>query len=89
VFDWGIKVNRLTYDLEDEKMLKEIYCKWNESPVDMGSVVPQYHLFDAVAKTGHRIVLSGDGADELSYFSFTFWWIRFYYHNIHITRFGS
>jgi asparagine synthase (glutamine-hydrolysing) len=62
---WGIKVNRLTYDLNDEDMLKEIYCKWNESPVDMGSVIPQYHLFDAVAKTGHRIVLSGDGADEL------------------------
>lgn len=62
---WGIKVNRLTYDLENDNMLKEIYCKWNESPVDMGSVVPQYHLFDAVAKTGHRIVLSGDGADEL------------------------
>jgi asparagine synthase (glutamine-hydrolysing) len=62
---WDIKVNRLTYDLNDENMLKEIYCKWNESPVDLGSVIPQYHLFDAVAKTGHRIVLSGDGADEL------------------------
>jgi asparagine synthase (glutamine-hydrolysing) len=62
---WGIKVNRLTYDLSDESKLTEIYCKWNETPVDLGSVIPQYHLFDAVAKTGHRIVLSGDGADEL------------------------
>ena len=62
---YGIKVNRLTYDLTNENMLKEIYCKWNETPVDLGSVVPQFHLFDAVAKTGHRIVLSGDGADEL------------------------
>ena len=62
---WGIKVNRLTYDLSDESKLTEIYCKWNETPIDLGSVVPQYHLFEAVAKTGHRIVISGDGADEL------------------------
>ena len=27
--------------------------------------MPQYHLFEAVKKTGHRIVISGDGADEL------------------------
>ena len=62
---YGIKVNKLTYDLNDKSMLKEIYCKWNETPIDLGSVIPQFHLFDAVAKTGHRIVLSGDGADEL------------------------
>lgn len=62
---WGIKVKRLTYDLEDKTKLSEIYCKWNETPIDLGSVIPQYHLFEAVAKTGHRIVISGDGADEL------------------------
>tara|TARA_R110000744_G_scaffold191095_2_gene310363 strand:- start:158 stop:1531 length:1374 start_codon:yes stop_codon:yes gene_type:complete len=62
---YGIKVNRLNYDLADGETIREIYCKWNETPVDLGSVIPQYHLFDAVAKTGHRIVLSGDGADEL------------------------
>jgi len=61
---WNIKVTRLTYDL-DESSLKPIYCNWNESPIDLGSVVPQYHLFEAVAKTGNRIVISGDGADEL------------------------
>ncbi len=44
----------------------KIYTKWNESPVDMGSVVPQYHLFDAIKKGSNtRIVISGDGADEL------------------------
>ena len=62
---WGITVERLSYDLSDDSLLQSIYCEWNESPIDLGSVVPQYHLFEAVAKTGHRIVLSGDGADEL------------------------
>lgn len=64
---WGIKVNQLEYNMEmDEKKLQEIYFKWNESPVDMGSVIPQYFLFDAIKKnTNTRIVLSGDGADEM------------------------
>jgi asparagine synthase (glutamine-hydrolysing) len=64
---WGIKVNELNYsmDMDDEK-LNDIYFKWNESPVDMGSVVPQYLLFEAIKKgTNTRIVLSGDGADEM------------------------
>ena len=64
---WGIKVNRLEYNMDpDNSNLNEIYFKWNESPVDMGSVVPQYHLFEAIKKgTNTRIVLSGDGADEM------------------------
>ena len=68
---WNIESKRLNYsiDLESEegqRNLKEIYKKWNESPVDMGSVVPQYHLFDAIKKGSNtRIVISGDGADEL------------------------
>lgn len=68
---WEIESKRLKYDidLESEKgkqELIEIYKKWNESPVDMGSVIPQYHLFDAIKKeTNTRIVISGDGADEL------------------------
>jgi asparagine synthase (glutamine-hydrolysing) len=65
---WGIKVNRLDYsmDSEDPKFLDELYYKWNESPVDLGSVVPQYYLFDAIKKgTDTRIVISGDGADEM------------------------
>ncbi len=69
--EWGINVTRLKYDvdLKDEAViedLKEIYCKWNETPIDLGSVVPQYNLFKAVKEqSGHRIVISGDGADEL------------------------
>lgn len=68
---WGIKVNNLDYfmntdDADFQNKLKEIYLQWNESPVDLGSVIPQYMLFDAVKKgTNTRIVLSGDGADEL------------------------
>ena len=68
---WGINVTRLKYDmnLDDENViedLKEIYCKWNETPIDLGSVVPQFNLFKAVKeKSGNRIVISGDGADEL------------------------
>ena len=68
---WNVKSTRLSYniDLETEEgknNLKRIYKNWNESPVDMGSVVPQFHLFEAIklgSKT--RIVISGDGADEL------------------------
>lgn len=68
---WQIKSHRLNYsiDLEDEEereKIQEIYTRWNESPIDMGSVVPQYHLFEAIKKgTNTRIVISGDGADEL------------------------
>ena len=68
---WDVESKRLNYNIDIEsdsgkKNLIEIYKKWNESPVDMGSVVPQYHLFDAIKKGSNtRIVISGDGADEL------------------------
>jgi len=68
---WGVESKRLNYNIDIEsdsgkKNLIEIYKKWNESPVDLGSVVPQYHLFDAIKKGSNtRIVISGDGADEL------------------------
>ncbi len=61
----GKEVSFLDYSM-DESKIKEIYQKWNEGPIDLGSVIPQYHLFEAVKKFGgYRIVLSGDGADEL------------------------
>jgi asparagine synthase (glutamine-hydrolysing) len=57
--------NFLDYSMDEEKNAL-IYALWNESPIDLGSVIPQYHLFDAVKRnTGYRIVLSGDGSDEL------------------------
>ena len=59
------EVDFLDYSM-DESRLKEIYQVWNEGPIDLGSVVPQFHLFEAVKNFGgYRIVLSGDGADEL------------------------
>lgn len=68
---WNVESKRLKYDIdleseEGKRGLIDIYKTWNESPVDMGSVVPQYHLFDAIKKGSNtRIVISGDGADEL------------------------
>lgn len=68
---WEVESKRLSYSMDgskslSDKELMEIYTKWNESPVDMGSVIPQYHLFDAIKKGSNtRIVISGDGADEL------------------------
>jgi asparagine synthase (glutamine-hydrolysing) len=37
----------------------------HQSPVDLGSVHPQAILGQAVNKTGYRVCLTGDGADEL------------------------
>jgi len=68
---WEISSHRLKYSMDTDDannldFLKEVYRKWNESPVDLGSVIPQYHLFDAIKKGSKtRIVISGDGADEL------------------------
>lgn len=38
---------------------------YNESPVDLGSVVPQYLLCEAIKNEGYRVAITGDGADEL------------------------
>jgi len=38
---------------------------FNETPQDLGSVVPQYLLSREIAKEGINVCLSGDGADEL------------------------
>jgi asparagine synthase (glutamine-hydrolysing) len=54
----------LDYSMQDDH--REIYRRWNESPIDLGSVVPQYHLFDAIRRNSEfRVVISGDGSDEL------------------------
>jgi len=59
------KVNFLKYDMDDS-LNQMIYQYWNETPIDLGSVIPQYHLFKAIKdNSNQRIVLSGDGADEL------------------------
>jgi asparagine synthase (glutamine-hydrolysing) len=54
----------LDYSMGDDH--SEIYKKWNETPIDLGSVIPQYHLFEAIKReTDFRVVISGDGSDEL------------------------
>jgi asparagine synthase (glutamine-hydrolysing) len=61
--DFGFKYKKVDYDIDyltDEELL-DIYLKM-ESPIDLGSVIPQYKLFKQISD---RIVLTGDGADEL------------------------
>lgn len=67
---YDVKVTRLKYDiqnvLDDPNLFLEIYRNTNESPIDLGSVVPQYYLMKAIGDLGdYRICLTGDGADEL------------------------
>jgi asparagine synthase (glutamine-hydrolysing) len=38
---------------------------YNESPVDLGSMLPQYKLAEAIYKTDTHVTITGDGADEL------------------------
>lgn len=55
----GISLEVLPYQTKDE--IEEAFT-WNETPIDLGSVVPQHKLMSIVPE---RIVLTGDGADEL------------------------
>lgn len=38
---------------------------YHQEPIDLGSLVPQAALSDAVGRTGTRVCLTGDGADEV------------------------
>lgn len=52
-------------DFEERSVdLKEVLYV-NESPVDLGSMLPQYFLARELQKHGVHVALSGDGADEL------------------------
>ena len=67
---YNVEVKHLNYNqndvLSDNDLFREIYLKVNESPIDLGSVVPQYYLMKAIAEVGdYRVVFTGDGADEL------------------------
>lgn len=59
----AVKSEHIPLSIEETKGEEAIY--YNESPVDLGSVVPQYQLCKAVSKAGFRVVITGDGADEL------------------------
>ena len=52
-------------DLSDYSVSKEEAIRRNQTPVDLGSVVPQAQLANALKEKGIHVVLSGDGADEL------------------------
>jgi len=56
-----LKVQKLTLDNVDLK--KALF--YNESPVDLGSVMQQYALSKAIVREGINVCISGDGADEL------------------------
>lgn len=53
-----VSIDEKTYDIN-----KILY--YNESPFDLGSMVPQYLLAEEIKKHGINVILSGDGADEL------------------------
>lgn len=58
------KNNLTTLNIPEEYSLEEVL--WvNEGPVDLGSMIPQYHLSQAINEHGYEVVLTGDGADEL------------------------
>lgn len=51
---------------KDEPDMKELLYI-NESPLDLGSMVPQYNLFKSIRRSSPKtkVILTGDGADEL------------------------
>lgn len=55
----GVDLEYMPYVL-DETLAESL--KWNETPIDLGSVVPQHTLLGNVPE---GIVMTGDGADEL------------------------
>ena len=52
-------------DLSNYSVSKEEAMRRNQTPVDLGSVLPQAQLADSLKNKGIHVVLSGDGADEL------------------------
>ncbi len=59
---WGLEVTRVT--LDDVSVDRALHH--NEGPSDLGSMLPQLAMSNAVAdQVGTRVMLTGDGADEL------------------------
>jgi len=56
-------INVVMLSLDQFDLNEVLY--YNEGPVDLGSVFPQYEMASAIAGTGLSVALSGDGADEL------------------------
>lgn len=56
----NFRASLIHYDMASSDFTDSL--KWNETPIDLGSMVPQHKLLSGVHE---RIVLTGDGADEL------------------------
>lgn len=57
---YGLPMNRIELPSSDKELEEAIW--YNESPIDLGSMVLQHKIFSVIPE---KIVLSGDGADEL------------------------
>ena len=57
---FGIKVKTLKYDVENVDFERALAI--NETPVDLGSMVPNQLMFEAIPD---RFIFTGDGPDEL------------------------
>jgi len=60
-FPSGVKLVRVK--LEEVDLSSAVNA--NQTPVDLGSVVPQYAIGKMVRRAGFDVAISGDGADEL------------------------
>jgi len=63
----GYKVVKLDVNHQDADFPKyvERVMYYNDGPVDLGSMLPQYDLAQAINAAGFQVAISGDGADEL------------------------
>jgi len=57
----GVELKQI--ELEGDDLLGALAA--NQTPVDLGSMLPQYLLGRAIRKEGFDVAISGDGADEL------------------------
>lgn len=59
----SISMHKIVLDYTNLPISEILYA--NESPFDLGSMIPQYLLGQAIVKDNIHIAISGDGADEL------------------------
>lgn len=57
---FGIKVKTLSYDMSHVNLVDAM--KINETPVDLGSMVPNQKMFAAIPE---KVIFTGDGPDEM------------------------
>ena len=57
---FGIQVKTLSYNMETARLTDALII--NETPIDLGSMVPNQLMFQAIPE---RVIFTGDGPDEL------------------------